>query len=128
MTAPKPLATHKPEQYVRISKVGAGYVYRKGTEYRCKDCWKYIKETGECGELAPDQHVKPNGYCILWSQGGNAQNFYTHGDYTPAEVGYGEKTNGTLCRRCEHFDGASKCELVEGVILPGACCDNQEPK
>ena len=128
MTAPKPLATHKPEQYVRISKVGAGYVYRKGTEYRCKDCWKYLPKFERCQELSDSAVVKPNGYCILWSEGKPDNDGWVSGAYTPAEVGYGEKTNGTLCRRCEHFDGASKCELVEGVILPGACCDNQEPK
>ena len=129
MTAPKPLATHKPEQYVRISKVGAGYVYRKGTEYRCKDCWKYRPGDERCMELGAGDVVRPNGYCILWSKGEPTVGEMDEiGAYTPAEVGYGEKANGTLCRRCEHFDGASKCELVEGVILPGACCDNQEPK
>lgn len=117
------------EQYVQISKIGAGYVYRAGTDYRCKDCWKFIAKTGECSEIEPSKEIKPEGYCILWSEGKPAYAAGLHsGNYTPEEVGYGEDPNGTLCRRCKHFDGSSRCEIVKGEIKFGACCDNQEPK
>jgi hypothetical protein len=113
--------------YHKISKVGAGYVFRPGTEYRCKDCWKFIPGSEQCAEIASIREIKPGGYCILWSKG-EPRHQQVFGNYTVEEVGYGELPNGTLCRRCEHFDGAHSCEIVEGEIKHGACCDNQQPK
>lgn len=111
-----------------IDKVGAGYVERVATDYRCRDCWKYIPATRRCAELGRNDVVSPNGYCILWAEGRQAQHLEPHGSYTKSEVGYGEDPNGTLCRRCEYFDGHSSCKIVEGTISPHGCCDNQEPE
>lgn len=112
----------------KVTKVGAGYVYVKGTDYRCGDCWKFIKSTQQCAELASSDTVKSNGTCILWSYGASKPGMKPTGAYTKAEVGYTENPNGTLCRRCEYFNGADACQKVEGAINPHACCSNQEPR
>ena len=115
----------------KITKVGAGYVYREGAEYRCDECWKFIPSRGKCAEIRSMRIIRPNGYCIQWSKGKPGRVSEVYGDYAPEEVGYGEKPEGTLCRRCDHFDGTNRCEVVgknDPEIKPGACCDNQEPK
>lgn len=32
------------------------------------------------------------------------------------------------CQRCEHFDGQSSCNIVEGTIDPAGCCNLFEPQ
>lgn len=122
------LMARPDEQYVHISKVGAGYVYRKGTDYRCKDCWKFIDQLEKCAELGFRDTVKPQGYCTLWSNGKTTYYKPTMDAYTKEQVGYGELANGTKCGRCKHFDGRDSCEIVEGKIDKDACCNNQEPR
>lgn len=115
------------EQYVQISKVGAGYVYRKGTDYRCKDCWKFMPMRQRCAEMSLIDVVLKNGYCTMWSEG-PAHSGSMYGSYTKEQVGYGEDPKGTKCGRCKHFDGRDACEIVQGKIDKDACCNNQEPK
>lgn len=112
---------------VQISKVGAGYVYRKGTDYRCADCWKFIAQIQRCAELGPRDVVRKNGYCTLWASGETKHFLPTHGSYSPEQVAYGEDPRGTKCGRCVHFDGLDACEIVKGRIDKDACCNNQEP-
>lgn len=110
----------------KLSKPAAGYIYAAPTDYRCRECWKFDPD-GRCAETRAGIKVKPNGYCILWSKG-EPMSVEREGIYMLAQIGYGEKPNGTKCKRCKHFDGSNACELVEGIILPDACCDAQEPK
>lgn len=137
MTEARPLATHKPGEYVKISKVGAGYVYVPRADYRCRECWKYVPNhehgncmeiSGNCMEIRSGVVIKPEGYCILWSKGDPFGADPGSGPYRAEQVGYGESRNGTTCARCKHFDGTSRCEIVEGTVAPGGCCNNQEPK
>ena len=115
------------EQYVQITKVGAGYVYRKGTDYRCADCWMFEPSELSCAQFSPLRTVRPNGYCTAWSEGPSRHARNTSA-YEPAQLGYGELPNGTKCGRCKHFNGRDACEIVQGKIDKDACCNNQEPK
>src|SRR6185295_7691300 len=126
----------------KVTKTGAGYVLIAQTDYRCRDCWKFLPDhaltepSGRCAELGPDDVVKPNGYCTLWSYG-NPQAAGTSlkpsRAWEPHEVGYGEDLNGTKCGRCEYFLASDArgltgaCEKVRGGINAKACCNNQEP-
>jgi hypothetical protein len=114
--------------FVHISKVGAGYVYRKDTDYRCADCWKFIPQTERCVEFGPGKRVLATGYCINWSPGERVHFLPPMGSYQSAQLGYGEDPRGTKCGRCKHFDGLDACEIVEGRIDRDACCNNQEPR
>jgi hypothetical protein len=111
----------------KISKVGAGYVERRGSDYRCRECWLFIPGKQRCATLGQADVVRPNGYCIYWEKGTPQAGLKPMGSYTKLEAGYGELPNGTLCRRCEHFDGRSACSIVAGTIAAGGCCNNQEP-
>lgn len=115
-------------ELVKISKVGAGYVHVPRTEYRCRDCWKFLPKLHRCAEITTGERIESHGYCILWSKGGPDPGLNVRGHYTAAEVGYGTLVAGTLCRRCTHFNGKDACEIVRGRIDPQGCCDNQEPR
>jgi len=114
----------------KITKVGAGYVYREGSNYRCRECVHFMADKERCFLLGPAARVGENWYCIMWAQGKTP--FISLRDwaesYRPSEVGLGNLKNGTQCRRCEHFNGSHSCEIVEGSIDPGGCCDSQTPK
>lgn len=116
----------------KVTKVGAGYVEQRGTNYRCGDCTKFIRNTKQCAELLPENRVNSNGYCTLWSYGDPRRDQKPTGAWTKEEVGYGEKADGTLCKKCEYFDGPADgrgaCQKVKGLIAAWACCNNQSPK
>ena len=122
---------------VKVTKIGAGYVFIKGAEYRCRDCWKLCQNKTRCAEMRTWDPVKPNGYCILWAHGTPRSDLIPTGAYTPEELGYGEEPNGTKCYKCQYFDQKwrKSCERVDeksrgdtpGLIHPHACCGNQEP-
>lgn len=119
----------------KVTKVGAGYVHRPNTEYRCKDCLLFIPGSQQCALFRPQDVVKASGTCIYWANGTPMMGIKPQGAYTPKEAGYTEASNGTLCRRCRFFDGPY-CKKVDekspgddpGKIHPEACCANQEPK
>lgn len=127
-------STGRPEsKLVKISKVGAGYVYRKGCDYRCRECINWLSDIERCFLLGKNDKVPANAYCILWAKGTRPGDDHDWDDkpqgcYTPEEVGLDSLENGTLCSRCQHFSGDDACEIVEGKIDSGACCDNQSPK
>lgn len=89
-----------------------------------------MADRDRCFLLGPSVRVGPSYYCIMWAKG--EAPFISLKDwaaaYTPSEVGLGNLKNGTLCRRCEHYKKLGECEIVAGVIDPGGCCDNQEPR
>lgn len=114
---------------IKISKVGAGYIEQEGTDFRCRDCWKFIPASRQCAEMRVDDRVKPNGYCTMWAYGSPQSGLRPSGAYTPEEIGYGELKNGTKCERCTHYEGDGKCEIVDGVIEDEiGCCANQKPE
>lgn len=82
--------------------------------------------------LGKDDGVSPDGYCTMWSEGkrpgadDDDWDDQPQGSYKPSEVGYGEKKDGTLCKKCVHFD-KGYCEIVEGKIGEDACCNNHKP-
>lgn len=124
------------EATTKIPKVAVGYVYRYGTDYRCKDCWKFIPKTQQCAEYGKTDTARANGYCILWAFGTPKPGLVPTGAYTPLETGYGEKVNGTKCYRCGNFIQGDLCKRVDekspgdtpGKIDPNACCQAQYPK
>lgn len=123
---------------MKVSKLGAGYVKRDGTDYRCIDCWKFIPETERCAEAHEHETARPFGSCINWAQGPAVPGLKPRGAYTLEELGYTEDRNGTKCKRCRFYDIEAKnyCHVVDensegdtpGIIDPNACCDNQEPR
>jgi hypothetical protein len=122
--------TARPK-FVKITKVGAGYVHRAGSDYRCSECIHFLSDIKRCFLLGSDDVIAPEGYCIEWAKGARPADDHDWDDkpqgcYSKAEVGYGTKKNGTLCERCKHFD-AGYCEIVEGRIEPGGCCNSQSP-
>ena len=124
----KDLVSISSSSYVKITKIGAGYVERQGTDYRCSDCWIFIPDKQRCGTFGANDVVKPSGYCVYWEFGKPLVGIRPMNSYTPAQAGYGEKVNGTKCQRCKHSDGKGNCEIVEGPIKPNGCCNNQSPK
>lgn len=120
----------------KIGRVEAGYLYIQGTDYRCSDCWCFIPgkagSDGLCQQFSKDDIVSPHGYCNMFAYGNPVANAIPRKAYTPDEVGYGEDSRGTKCVRCRHFmstgsSGAGVCEVVEGSVKTGACCNSQEP-
>ena len=120
----------------KIPKVAVGYVYRPGVDYRCRECWKHIPATQQCAELRPQDTARPNGYCIVWAFGIPRPGLVPTSAYTPEEVGYGEKVNGTKCHRCGNFVTPDRCKRVDenspgdtpGEINYDACCQAQWPR
>lgn len=126
-------ATPKPS---KVTKVGAGYVHHAGSDYRCRECWKFIPATNQCAEFRSQDTAKPHGTCTYWAFGKPVAGLKPSGAFTPAELGYTEDPNGTKCIRCKYFDSKGYCQKVDesspgddpGKITPGACCANQTPK
>ena len=122
---------------VRVTKIGAGYVFVLDTYYRCRDCWKYLPRSFQCAEMRGVYNIQPHGYCIYWAYGEPAEQPIM-GCFTPEELGYGEDPHGTGCHRCIFFDLESqrRCARVDenssgdtpGMIHPEACCAHQEPR
>lgn len=119
----------------KVTKVGAGYVHKEGTEYRCKDCWDFDPVAERCASHGVSDAIKDNGTCTYWRQGRPTAGLRITGALTKQESGYTEDPNGTLCRRCRFFFKGD-CEKVDknspgddkGQIHPMACCGNQLPR
>jgi hypothetical protein len=115
---------------VKVTKTGATYVFRLGTDYRCVDCWKWLPNVTGCMEMpGANGLVTENHYCTYWSP---------RGGFTPEELGLSDDPNGTQCHRCIYKNpGDDKyCHRVDestpgdtpGQIHPNACCAHQEPR
>jgi hypothetical protein len=120
----------------KVTKEGAGYIHRDGTDYRCRDCVLFIPKSKRCAIHRNEDLIQPNGYCTQWAEGKPQPGLVPLGCYTPKETGYGELRNGTKCVRCVFFNGSNDCKRVNkdssgddpGSINPNACCANQQPR
>jgi len=118
----------------KVSKTNAGYVFFDGTEYKCTDCYKFLKMSLNCVEVGGK--ILNIGGCNTFVPGGQV-------DYgaplpivkeklTKVSAGYTENRPGFSCKRCEYFDPENwDCVKVDkesegpakGVIHPNGCCD-----
>lgn len=121
----------------KISKVSVGYIHRRGSDYRCRECLLFIPDSERCFIHGPGIEIKSNGYCIYWVKGQPFPGLTPKGSVSKKESGYGEDPNGTTCQKCEYFlSDKADCQVVDkdsdgddpGSIHPDACCANQDPK
>lgn len=123
------------EEYIKATKSEAGYLYIPGIDYRCDDCWKFLRKPLQCAEFSKEDLVRAEGYCKYFGYGDPPHGLRPQGSYTPEQALYGELDDGTLCRNCEHFSGKDDCRRVKkdspgdtpGIIHPDGCCDLHRP-
>lgn len=113
----------------KISKEAAGYVEFKGSDYQCRECYKFEPAEGKknCAEV--EGTIEPFGGCNEFVQGQPSQiaAISLPRKLTQREAGYMVNKAGFSCKRCEHFDRERwLCEKVEGEIRPYGCCNHWE--
>jgi hypothetical protein len=98
---------------------------------RCGACWKFIRNTGECLEVAGD--IAVGGVCGLYVNGVPHPSRLDHTwritKISKEEAGYSDEGD-THCVNCEYMaqpgDASSPCEKVEGLVEQRGCCNEHE--
>src|SRR6185312_15508657 len=117
--------TNQGDRIEKLNKSDALYIERKNTDYECKDCVFYKEK--KCALYGQNVNIEPYGSCNYFMMGNVKEKDWLN-TTTKAESGYEENVAGYSCKRCEYFDGKSKCEKVKGVISRDGCCDFWEKK
>lgn len=118
----------------KLSKSAAGYLSARlvGTEQvgtSCQKCRDFIKSTSEC-LITDDPKVSgPKGTCTQYLKGQPYDRAHPLRLVPKEVVGYIEGDDvPTYCGRCEYFTEHGRlkgeCEIVEGIIEWGACCNS----
>ena len=119
----------------KIPKSAVLYIHKKGTNYKCKDCYFAKNHANNCAIYGSSVPIKPTGGCgefIL--KKGNFDVPYI-GGYTKENTGYVENPDGFTCGRCDEFiPENNNCKKVDkdspgddpGIILSGGCCNRWE--
>lgn len=113
--------SNKEETDEKADKSDALYLERKNTDYECKDCIFYKQK--KCALYGESVEIQSYGSCNYWMQSNGKIEKDWLNTTTKLESGYEENKNGYSCKRCEYFDGKSKCEKVKGTISPDGCCN-----
>lgn len=119
----------------KVSKQGALYIHRKGTDYQCKDCIMFIPDKERCLIHSDVQVIKPEGTCGYFVKGKPYPGLRPTGALSKLESGYIDYKPTGGCDHCEYFFKTKKdCMVVDkdtpgddpGSIEPDACCANFE--
>jgi hypothetical protein len=119
----------------KIPKGSVLYLHAPGGRYDCADCASFIPECRRCIIHGPDDDIDPRASCGYFLPGPYGTD-PALGFVTKAESGYVESVNGASCKRCEYWNPAGDCLLVDkdspgddpGVIHGDACCVLWEEK
>jgi hypothetical protein len=120
----------------KLSKSVAGYLSAKlvGTEQigtSCQKCRDFIKGSSECLILTEPKVSGPSGTCTQFLKGEPYTNAKPLRLVPKEVVGYIEGDDvPTYCGRCkyytEHGRLRGECEVVEGMVDYGGCCNGYE--
>lgn len=114
----------------KLDKAMALYLYRKGSNYTCSECYFYKEK--KCALYGQDVEIRAWGGCNLWQQAnGNEVNWIN--STTKEETGYIENKGGFTCGKCEYFiANENNCQKVNrnskgdtpNKIISDACCNH----
>ncbi len=113
----------------KIDKSLVLYLYRKGSNYTCEECYFYKEK--KCALYGQSVNIQPYGGCNLWQKANGTEANWINST-TKEETDYTENKDGFTCGRCEYFIGAKNdCHKINKnsigdtpkQILHDACCN-----
>ena len=100
---------------------------------RCGACWKFVRNTGECLEVAGD--IAAGGVCGLYVNGvphpSRLEHTWRITKISKEEAGYIERGD-SHCVGCKNManpgEPSSPCREVEGLVEQRGCCTSEYEK